>query len=413
MTDYDVIVVGAGCAGSATALLFARAGHRVLLADRARFPRDTLSTLYIQQRGVAHLARWGLLDRVAAVCPSLGRTSYRIADVVLEGRSRPVDGAVEAYAPRRNWLDATMAEAAAEAGADFRDGCAVTDLVRSGDRVTGVRFRNGSATVARARLVVGADGMRSIVAARAGAATIIEHPAQTCAYYTYWAAGGDHMELYEATGQWVGAVPTNDGATLVQAYFPQTEFPRVRADAMTAYLDNVRTVAPGLHARMLAGGRLDRLYGTGDQRNFFRSAAGLGWALVGDAGHHHDSITARGISDAFMQAQLLTDRVSGLLDDEKVLDKALAAFARERYDALIDGYHGTLSTARLSVPPHRVAMLREIAADPGRTEDFFTAMAGAPPRGARHEAAESISRAIAFARRSRQPTERCSLPGLP
>jgi flavin-dependent dehydrogenase len=414
MTDYDVIVVGAGCAGSATALLLARAGHRVLIADRARFPRDTLSTLYIQQRGVAYLARWGLLDRVAAVCPALGRTSYRIADVLLAGRSRPVDGAADAYAPRRYWLDAALAEAAVAAGAEFRDGCAVADLVRSGDRVAGVRFGQrggtGPAIVARARLVVGADGMRSVVAAKAGATTLIEHPAQTCAYYTYWAAGCDHMELYEATGQWVGAVPTNDGATLVQAYFPQAEFGRVRADAMTAYLDNVRTVAPGLYDRMLAGGRLDRLYGTGDQRNFFRSAAGPGWALVGDAGHHHDSITARGISDAFTQAQLLADRVGGLLDDEKVLDKALAAFARERYDVLIDGYHGTLSTARLAVPPHRVAMLREIAADPVRTEDFFTAMAGAPPRGARHDTAESISRAIAFARQRRQGAERASVP---
>ena len=82
MTGYDVIVVGAGCAGSATALLFARAGHRVLLADRARFPRDTLSTLYIQQRGVAHLARWGLLDRVAAVMTKSKTALPKLAEAV-------------------------------------------------------------------------------------------------------------------------------------------------------------------------------------------------------------------------------------------------------------------------------------------------------------------------------------------
>ena len=77
---------------------------------------------------------------------------------------------------------------------------------------------------------------------------------------------------------------------------------------------------------------------------------------------------------------MLADRVSGLLDDENALDKALAAFAQERYDALIAGYHETLLAARLSAPQHRIEMLREIAADPGRTEDFFTAMAGALPR---------------------------------
>lgn len=404
---YDVIVVGARCAGSATAALLARAGHRVLLVDRATFPRDTLSTLYIQQRGVAYLARWGLLAQVAAVCPAVDRISYRIGDVRLEGRPRPVDGVASAYAPRRYRLDSILAEAAVAAGAEFRDGCVVDDLVRAGDRVAGVRLRGargaGPAVTERARLVVGADGMRSTVAARAGAATLIEHPSKTCVYYTFWAGAADHFEFYEAAGQCVGAVPTGDGATLVQAYFPQADFARVRAAAMSAYLENVRGVAPGLHARMLAGGRLDRLYGTGDQRNFFRSGAGRGWALVGDAGHHRDSITARGISHAFIQAQSLADHVSGVLDDTPALDEALSQYARDRYELLIGDYHHTLSVAQLAVPPHRIAMLRQVAADPGRTADFFSAMAmaGAPVRGTGTGRQESFPRAIAWFRQNR------------
>jgi flavin-dependent dehydrogenase len=323
-----------------------------------------------------------------------------------------VEGVADAYAPRRRWLDATLAEAAVAAGVEFRDGCAVEDLVRTADRVTGVRFRTRSrvwpAVTERARLVVGADGMRSTVAARAGAVSLVEHPAKTCVYYTYWAGVCDHFELYERTGQWVGAVPTNDGATLVQAYFPQAEFRRVRADAMTAYLDNVRSAAPDLHVRMLAGGRLDRIYGTGEQRNFFRTAAGPGWALVGDAGHHHDSITARGISDAFVQAQMLADRVTGLLDDPMALDKAVMAYACDRYDALIGDYYLTLSAARLSVPPYRLAMLREVAADPERTEEFFTVMAGYPAPRPRHGGAESVYRGLDWMRQNRRGSARRS-----
>lgn len=138
---YDAIVVGARCAGSATAMLLARAGRRVLLVDRVAFPRDTMSTLYIQQRGVAHLRRWGLLERVAELCPPLDRVSYQIGDVRLEGCSRPVDGAAAAYAPRRYSLDALLAEAAVAAGAEFRDDCTAEDLLRDGDVVTGVRLR--------------------------------------------------------------------------------------------------------------------------------------------------------------------------------------------------------------------------------------------------------------------------------
>jgi 2-polyprenyl-6-methoxyphenol hydroxylase-like FAD-dependent oxidoreductase len=68
---YDVIVVGARCAGSPTAMLLARRGLRVLLVDRATFPSDSMRNHYILHRGVVQLHRWGLLERVAAVSREL------------------------------------------------------------------------------------------------------------------------------------------------------------------------------------------------------------------------------------------------------------------------------------------------------------------------------------------------------
>src|SRR5450432_873870 len=67
---YDVIVVGARCAGSPTAMLLARKGYRVLVVDRSTFPSDTVSTHFIHAPGVDALRRWGILDKIVATgCP--------------------------------------------------------------------------------------------------------------------------------------------------------------------------------------------------------------------------------------------------------------------------------------------------------------------------------------------------------
>ena len=76
---YDAIIVGARAAGSPTAMLLARKGHRVLVVDRATFPSDTLSTHYIHQPGIARLRRWGLLDRLIATgCPPAHRLVFDV-----------------------------------------------------------------------------------------------------------------------------------------------------------------------------------------------------------------------------------------------------------------------------------------------------------------------------------------------
>src|ERR1700751_3914893 len=99
---YDVIVVGARCAGAPTAMLLAQRGYRGLLADRASFPSDTLSTHFVKPPGVAMLRRWGLLDQViASGCPPVPRFRFDYGIAVLVGSPPPLDGGAEAYAPRR------------------------------------------------------------------------------------------------------------------------------------------------------------------------------------------------------------------------------------------------------------------------------------------------------------------------
>ncbi|GAA2611872.1 NAD(P)/FAD-dependent oxidoreductase [Dactylosporangium fulvum] len=376
---YDVVVVGARCAGAATALLLARRGYRVLLLDRASLPSDTLSTHYIHPNGLALLARWGLLDALMATgCPRIERISHQVGDVWLEAKAPVVDGVDFTCAPRRQVLDAVLADAAVAAGAELRDACEVVDVTFDKGRPVGVTYRTragGRDTVA-AELIVGADGMRSTVAERVGAPIEIEDQRLTCIYYTYWTGIGADFELYEQPGRLVGALPTHNDQTLVCAYFPSAEFAKVREHALDSYLDNIRATAPGLFDRVAAGTRTERLRGTNNQRNFFRQACGPGWVLVGDAGHHKDSITARGITDAFEQAAMLADCVGDGLHDEARLREGLRRFAEQRIARFNPLYRMALLAGTLDVSPYRLAVLRFLSTRPDLVERYFAVGAG-------------------------------------
>jgi hypothetical protein len=122
--DFDVIVVGARCAGSPLATLLARAGLRVCLLDRARFPSDTPSTHGVQPSGVTILERLGVLERLLEVATPIERGT-----IALDGARIEVDAISERLgAPmlniRRIALDAVLLEAAGAAGAEVRTGTA-------------------------------------------------------------------------------------------------------------------------------------------------------------------------------------------------------------------------------------------------------------------------------------------------
>ncbi|MEU0600939.1 NAD(P)/FAD-dependent oxidoreductase [Streptomyces sp. NPDC006393] len=376
---YDVIVIGARCAGSPTAMLFAQQGYRVLLLEKARFPQDTLSSHYIHMQGMGLLHRWGLLDKLRdAGCRPITLQSYQGPGVRIEGFSLPVDGLRYTYAPRRYVLDPVLAEGAVESGVEFREGCAVKDLVWEDDRVVGVRYTTpgGTETTDRARLVVGADGMRSLVARKVGAPNVLEHPRVSCTYYSYWSGVPSHFELYERPGRWIGVIPTNDDLTLLMTYFPQDLYNDVRKGVEPFYLDSFRTTAPELYERMQAGERVEQLYGTGHQENYFRKAHGPGWVLVGDAVNHKDSITARGITEAFVQAQSLTDHIGQGLHDDAALGTALKRYENDLSGEALSHYQGALNVAELK-PEGRVDMLRMLVGHQEHIDRYFSTLSGA------------------------------------
>jgi 2-polyprenyl-6-methoxyphenol hydroxylase-like FAD-dependent oxidoreductase len=157
---YDVIVVGARCAGSPVAMLLARKGYRVLVVDRATFPSETVSTHLIHPPGVAALRRWGLLDRLTATgCPPINRYTFDFGPLTLAGAPGTDDSPV-AYGPRRTVLDKLLVDAAAQAGAEVREAFTVEEVRTGQGGLSEVRGRDtgGSPIVERARVWSGRTG---------------------------------------------------------------------------------------------------------------------------------------------------------------------------------------------------------------------------------------------------------------
>jgi flavin-dependent dehydrogenase len=373
---HDAIIVGARAAGSPTAMLLARKGHRVLLVDRASFPSDTLSTHYIHQPGVARLRRWGLLDRLIATgCPPSRSLVFDVGAFALTGAPPPSDGVAEGYAPRRTVLDSLLVGAAAEAGVEVRTGSPVDELVFEDGVVVGIR--SGTA-VERARVVVGADGRNSLVARAVQAPEYDTRPGLACAYYTYWGGveGGD-VELYPREGRMVmGGAGTNDGLRVVIVFWPKDEFHAVRADVERSF-QAALTLAPPLAERLATGERADRFYGIGDLPFYYRKPFGPGWALVGDAGYHKDPITAQGITDAFRDAELLADALDAGLTGTRPVDEALADYERTRNEETRGLYELTHEFASLAPPTVEQQMLfGALRTNKEDTNRFFGVVAG-------------------------------------
>jgi flavin-dependent dehydrogenase len=302
---FDVIVVGARCAGAATAMLLARQGLRTLLLERAQHGRDTVSTLALMRGGVRQLARWGLLDSVRdAGTPALAGSTFDYGEVTEAVDAR--DGAL--YAPRRTVLDPLLVDAAARAGAEVRHGTGVTDVARRGDgRVVGVTGPGGT-VLATARLTVGADGLRSRVAAAVGARAYRRGHASGAFAYRYWAGlpAAARYHWYYRPGVTAGRIPTNGGLTCVWVGVPTAGFGALRRpDLATGYHRTLGGGVPELADALHDATPVGPVHGFRGTPGHLRVPWGPGWALVGDAGYFKDPITAHGITDALRDAELL------------------------------------------------------------------------------------------------------------
>lgn len=340
--SYDAIVVGARCAGAATAMLLARQGARVLMIDGERQGSDTMSTHALMRGAVMQLSAWGLLERIrAAATPAIHTTAFIYGDEVVDVDIKASHGVDALYAPRRYLLDSVLVDAAIEAGVEARFGLTCRGLLHGPDgRVRGVLVgADGGATFSlTGDMVIGADGRRSSVARLAGATIERQSEHATAIAYGYFDGMPDNgFRWYFAPSLAAGVIPTNGGQACVFVAMPRELYLSSVRGRLEDGLHMMTAVFPELRETLASASLSGRPVGFIGQKGYMRQAAGPGWALVGDAGYFKDPLTAHGITDALRDAEILARAAgagTGVLNAYQETRDALAADFFEVTDAI-------------------------------------------------------------------------------
>ena len=369
---FDVVIVGARCAGSPLAAVLARRGLRVVVVDEATFPRDTLSSHVIQADSLAFLDGLGLTERLRATgAPFTSRVDARFEDlrVVADVPLRPGDVGGGACI-RRFVLDPILADAAREAGAEVRMATKVVGLVRERGRVAGVRVTHaGRECELLAPLVVGADGRNSTVAKLCGARKYNVVQNERVYHWTFFEnadLSGDAFVFHRWGDRFVLASPADDRLFMVAVSPEAGARGDFRHDLEGTLVAHARACEPVAQA-IEGARRATKIFGIVRFTGYFREAAGPGWVLLGDSGHFKDPAAGRGIGDAFLQIRRL-EPVIASGPGESGIDERLAAWWRWRDREFAEHYWvGADFGAAGTLPAAAPEMIRRLHAR-GRTD---------------------------------------------
>jgi len=313
--DAEVLVVGGGPAGAATAAFLARAGMDVLVVDRARFPRDKPCAEYLSPQASRVLSELGLLARIeGAGAAALRGMRVRAPD----GHEIRGDFAAShgfrgfrdrGLALPRRQLDAILLDGARAAGARVMEGARVRDLQRgAGGRVEGLLVEaNGAVRPLAAPLVIGADGLRTVVGRRLGLVRTGRFPRRMAvvAHYRGVAGIGDCGEMHVDRAGYVGLADVGGGITNVAVVVPWGDAHRIAGDP-ARFLAQWLAERPHLAPRFATAACVSEARAVGPFNQRARRAWAPGVALVGDAADFFDPFTGEGIYAALRGAELLT-----------------------------------------------------------------------------------------------------------
>jgi flavin-dependent dehydrogenase len=348
----DVVVVGAGPAGSAAAAHLARAGCRVTLVERAAFPREKACSEYLSPEAVRLLDRLGLTGELeqAGAQPLFGTRVYGPRGAALTGRfsSAPVPPFRDAgLALPRRILDRAIAEAAVRAGAELRERVVVEELLYEEGAVAGVALRraDGGRELLRARLVIGADGLRSVVARRLGASRSAGSARRRFGPFPSRIAFVAHVadvpgldgfaEMHVSEARYVGLNRIGDGLANVALVVPARLAAAAKGRIEEFFFASLNRF-PGVRDRVDPRRVTRRIMVTGPFAARARKIVADGVLLVGDAADFFDPFTGEGITSALRGAELAAAAsLAALESDRHPSARALAPYLRARRDAFL------------------------------------------------------------------------------
>jgi 2-polyprenyl-6-methoxyphenol hydroxylase-like FAD-dependent oxidoreductase len=360
-TDYDAIIVGARVTGSLLAILLGTRGHRVLLLDRARFPSDTLSTHFFRAPAFRAFYEAGVYDDIQTTAPHL-IVNHNVVDgmVFPEPVDRPDDYPFYLCLRRFTLDDILVRRARTTPTIELREGARANALLREDGRIAGVTWQEAAGSgSARAKAVIGADGIYSFVAKEVDATAERSEPINRAMYYAYYRGippmEGPAAEFHYRGNHLAYCFPTDDDLTLVALSVPIAEFGDFRNAPEVRFrqgLERMIDLAP----RLDRAERQGPVRGTGSIPGYMRVPYGHGWVLVGDAGMTMDPWSGQGIDHGSTHAVMLARALSDFLEGAQEWDTAMSTYHARRNAFSQTAYHRTCLFSRDVRPMTRAAL---------------------------------------------------------
>jgi len=361
--DYDVIIIGGRIAGSVLASLLGDRGHRVLVLDRATFPSDTLSTHFFRAPALRAFSEIGVYDEVQAVAPHL-TVNYNAIDghIFPEPVDRPEDFPFYMCVRRITLDDILVRRVKRTPGVVLREGAVAYALLSEQGRVSGVEWKaSGKREQARAKVVVGADGVRSFVAKEVGPDIEQEEPVRRAMYYAYFqgieANEGPAAEFHYQGNSLAYCIPVDDGLTILAVSVPLNRFDEFKRDPEGSLMTELETM-PALAPRLEGARIASPVRGSGSIPCYLRVPYGEGWVLVGDASMALDPWSGQGIDQGSTHAVFLAQRIGEFLDGERDWDAAMKEYHQERNEFSKKAYRNTSKFSADLRPMTRAALAK-------------------------------------------------------